>query len=444
MKKFTNVSNYQKKLAAIAVCGALAISGVSFSMSQADASTSAALIGMGKGADIALSDAGLKENQVNDLTAKYRTENGVSFYTVTFTSGSYTYEYRVNAVDGSILQADRNAVTQATENGTTTGNQTTTTKKITKAKAKSIALKHAGVSASKATFVTAKLDYEDGQQVYEIEFYSGNIEYDYEILASSGEILSFDKDIEGYSIPKETTSSKRITKAKAKSIALKHAGVSASKATFVKAKLDYEDGRRVYEIEFYSGNTEYDYEILASSGEILSFDKDIEGYSIPKETTSSKRITKAKAKSIALKHAGVSASKATFVKAKLDYEDGRRVYEIEFYSGNTEYDYEILASNGKIISYDKDIENYKIPRKNTSSSTYIGKAKAKSIALKDAGVSASSATFTKTKLDYEDGIRVYEIEFYTNSAEYEYEINAKTGKIRDMDVEHFDYDDDWD
>ena len=284
MKKFTNVSNYQKKLAAIAVCGALVISGVSFSMSQADASTSAALIGMGKGADIALSDAGLKENQVNDLTAKYRTENGLSFYTVTFTSGSYTYEYRVNAVDGSILQADRNAVTQETETGTTTGSQTTTTKKI----------------------------------------------------------------------------------------------------------------------------------------------------------------TKAKAKSIALKHAGVSASKATFVKAKLDYEDGRRVYEIEFYSGNTEYDYEILASNGKIISYDKDIENYKIPRKNTSSSTYIGKAKAKSIALKDAGVSASSATFTKTKLDYEDGIRVYEIEFYTNSAEYEYEINAKTGKIRDMDVEHFDYDDDWD
>ena len=284
MKKFTNVSNYQKKLAAIAVCGALVISGVSFSMSQADASTSAALIGMGKGADIALSDAGLKENQVNDLTAKYRTENGLSFYTVTFTSGSYTYEYRVNAVDGSILQADRNAVTQEAETGTTTGSQTTTTKKI----------------------------------------------------------------------------------------------------------------------------------------------------------------TKAKAKSIALKHAGVSASKATFVKAKLDYEDGRRVYEIEFYSGNTEYDYEILASNGKIISYDKDIENYEIPRKNTSSSTYIGKAKAKSIALKDAGVSASSATFTKTKLDYEDGIRVYEIEFYTNSAEYEYEINAKTGKIRDMDVEHFDYDDDWD
>lgn len=284
MKKFTNVSNYQKKLAAIAVCGALVISGVSFSMSQADASTSAALIGMGKGADIALSDAGLKENQVNDLTAKYRTENGLSFYTVTFTSGSYTYEYRVNAVDGSILQADRNAVTQETETGTTTGSQTTTAKKI----------------------------------------------------------------------------------------------------------------------------------------------------------------TKAKAKSIALKHAGVSASKATFVKAKLDYEDGRRVYEIEFYSGNTEYDYEILASNGKIISYDKDIENYKIPRKNTSSSTYIGKAKAKSIALKDAGVSASSATFTKTKLDYEDGIRVYEIEFYTNSAEYEYEISAKTGKIRDMDVEHFDYDDDWD
>ena len=233
---------------------------------------------------------------------------------------------------------------------------------------------------------------------------------------------------------------------KAKEIALEHAGLKSSDVTFIRAVLEYDDRNWEYDVEFYDADTytEYDYEILASSGEILSFDKDIEGYSIPKESTSSKRITKAKAKSIALKHAGVSASKATFVKAKLGYEDGRRVYEIEFYSGNTEYDYEILASNGKIISYDKDIENYKIPRKNTSSSTYIGKAKAKSIALKDAGVSASSAAFTKTKLDYEDGIRVYEIEFYTNSAEYEYEINAKTGKIRDMDVEHFDCDDDWD
>ena len=107
-------------------------------------------------------------------------------------------------------------------------------------------------------------------------------------------------------------------------------------------------------------------------------------------------------------------------------------------------------SNGEIISYDKDIENYSIPSKNsgssqTPSSNYIGVDKAKSIALKDAGLSSSSVTFTKAKLDREDGVRVYEIEFFTSDKEYEYEINASSGKIRDKDVEfNDDFDEEWD
>ena len=56
------------------------------------------------------------------------------------------------------------------------------------------------------------------------------------------------------------------------------------------------------------------------------------GYSIPAQ--SSADIGADRAKEIALDHAGVSASKATFVRAHLDYEDGRRVYDVEFYSGS--------------------------------------------------------------------------------------------------------------
>ena len=79
------------------------------------------------------------------------------------------------------------------------------------------------------------------------------------------------------------------------------------------------------------------------------------------------------------------------------------------------------------------------------SSKYIGVGKAKSIALKDAGVSASSVTFTKAKLDRDDGVAVYEIEFYSGDTEYEYEIDATSGAVRDRDSEHRDYDDDdWD
>ena len=55
-------------------------------------------------------------------------------------------------------------------------------------------------------------------------------------------------------------------------------------------------------------------------------------------------------------------------------------------------------------------------------------------------------TFTKAKLDREDGVRVYEIEFFTQDKEYEYEISATDGTIRSKDIERnddFDDDDDF-
>ena len=123
---------------------------------------------------------------------------------------------------------------------------------------------------------------------------------------------------------------------RAKEIALKDAGLSASQVSFVRAGLDWDNGRMEYEVEFWKDNVEYDYEIDAYTGTILHSDRDIEGYSIP--TQSSADIGADRAKEIALDHAGVSASKATFVRAHLDYEDGRRVYDVEFYSGSKEYD----------------------------------------------------------------------------------------------------------
>lgn len=244
-------------------------------------------------------------------------------------------------------------------------------------------------------------------------------------------------------------------------VALQDAGFKAENVSNLSAHYDTEDGTSVYEVSFTANGFEYEYIIKASNGKILEADRDAVKDSAPKdtkteqpaksETTSSgDGISLKEAKNIALKHAGISSSEATFVKAKKDYEDGIQVYEIEFYSGNTEYDYELRVSNGEIISYDKDIENYSIPSKNsgssqTPSSNYIGADKAKSIALKDAGLSSSSVTFTKAKLDREDGVRVYEIEFFTSDKEYEYEINASSGKIRDKDVEfNDDFDEEWD
>jgi hypothetical protein len=247
---------------------------------------------------------------------------------------------------------------------------------------------------------------------------------------------------------------------KAKAIALKDAKVSD--VTFVKAKLDTEDGVKVYDVEFYKGNVEYDYEIDAITGQIREKDLDIENYTIPQKKNKNKNsnnkayIGVDKAKKIALKDAGVSD--VIFVKVKLDYDDGVRVYDIEFYKDNVEYDYEIDATTGKIREKDWDIENYTIPQKkvapkkdNTQKQSQnqaqnqaqpqnysgdIGAERAKSIALSDAGVSGVS--FTKVKLDYEDGVKVYEVEFYKDNVEYDYEIDAATGSIRERSVEEDD------
>ena len=301
------------------------------------------------------------------------------------------------------------------------------------AKAREIALNHAGISASQATFVRSQFEYDDGRAVYDVDFWSGNKEYDYEIDAQSGAIVSYDFDIEGY-VPGSsggTQSSADIGAGKAKTIALNHAGVSASNAVFLHAKLDYDDGRAVYDVDFWSGNKEYDYEIDAQSGAIVSYDFDIEGY-VPGSsggTQSSADIGAGKAKTIALNHAGVSASNAVFLHAKLDYDDGRRTYEVEFYSGSKEYDYEIDAATGEILSYDFDAERYTAA---DSSGSYIGEARAKQIVEQRAG---TTGTYREFKLERDDGRMVYEGELRSGQTEYDFTIDASTGTILEWETD---------
>lgn len=179
MKKITTVLNSPTRIALFAACCVLLISIVAFTTIQAGAGVNAnKTLGMDKGVNIALNDAGLRAEDVSNLSAHYETEDGVPVYEVKFTAGGFSYEYQIKASDGTIIGADRDAAkktgvteTQTTDKNTQDGtsDNSTAAGKITKARAKELALAHAGVSASKATFVEAKLDYEDGVQVYEIE-----------------------------------------------------------------------------------------------------------------------------------------------------------------------------------------------------------------------------------------------------------------------------------
>ena len=66
------------------------------------------------------------------------------------------------------------------------------------------------------------------------------------------------------------------------------------------------------------------------------------------------RLTKEEAIAIALKDAGLAENQVTRLKAEFDYDDGRPEYDVEFKYDGWEYEYEIHAESGKILSYDKD------------------------------------------------------------------------------------------
>ena len=63
----------------------------------------------------------------------------------------------------------------------------------------------------------------------------------------------------------------------AKQAALDYAGVKASEATFTKAYKGYDDGREVFEIEFYANNTEYDMDVDVLTGRITDFSTEYHG-----------------------------------------------------------------------------------------------------------------------------------------------------------------------
>ena len=150
-------------------------------------------------------------------------------------------------------------------------------------------------------------------------------------------------------------------------------------------------------------------------------------------------IGEAKAQSIALAHAGVKESDTAYIICKLEYDNGFMEYDVEFYVGNMEYDYEINAKTGDVLSYDNDAEyNHTTQPPVSDANNYIGQEKAKSIALKDAGVSVSDIAYIKCEFDYDDGLAEYEVEWKIGKMEYEYTISALDGTIWERDTEYDD------
>lgn len=161
----------------------------------------------------------------------------------------------------------------------------------------------------------------------------------------------------------------------AESAALAHAGFTADQVTRLHTEVDYENGVKEFEVEFRSGDWEYDYTVSAETLEILKHQKEYDPpkqkavETVPAETkpaetkpadtkpAESKKISAAEAKSIALAHAGLTEAQVKGLRAEYDRDDGRPEYDVEFRVDHMEYEYEIHAETGKILSWDKEIDD---------------------------------------------------------------------------------------
>lgn len=148
-----------------------------------------------------------------------------------------------------------------------------------------------------------------------------------------------------------------ISAERARQLALDHAGVAVDDAVFLQTKLDRDGVRICYDVEFYCGNTEYDYDIDASTGAVVSFDHELENYTIHSSANaaspSNELISDEKAREVAL---GRAPAGTQVIKCKLDRDDGRYVYEVELRNGRTEYECDVNAVTGVILKWEVDYD----------------------------------------------------------------------------------------
>lgn len=342
-------------------------------------------VGMDAAKNAALADAGVSTTDAVFTTAELDDKNGTAYYELKFSDGTAEYEYDVDALTGVVIEGKKddaatgNTAIVSSGSGNAADISGTSTS-IDENKAKSIALADAGVQEADTAYLVVKPDYDNGTAVYDVEFYvaSTKLEYDYEIDAATGKIRGMDQDIEGYTPSStntnpatstnnntaansgstnnstatssgSTSTGTAVDEAKAKSIALNDAGVKEADTAYLKVKLDYDDGVKVYDVEFYAGGTEYDYEINAATGEIRSMDHDAEGYA-PTQTGSAK--SEADIQAIAL--AKVPGATASDLWMHLDHDDGRQVYEGSIYYNSMEYEFTIDAYSGAILEWDSE------------------------------------------------------------------------------------------
>ena len=329
----------------------------------------------------------------------------------------------------------------------------------------------AGVLPENAESVQTDFGFEKGKFVYDVDFRADGVRYEYTLDAKSGAVLERENEKltgnlpenqgEGQKVPEEDTQAPEIKEGSvpekkegnglapgmqegdepapengsvpadekpesgpeprmispedARSSALKHAGRGESDVEFEKTKFENEEGRMVYDVEFFSADGyEYDYEIDAYTGEVLE-----ESIELRQEADEGAEAARKAAEEAArqareaAEEAEKQAEEAAELERKAAEEAARQAREAERQAGET-------AREGGIISVEE----------------------AKKAALEKAGLTEDTVVFEKAKLERENGRAVYDVEFFIEGEKaYDYEIDARTGEIVSEETEPWEAED---
>ena len=316
--------NIRKKTgaAALGVLCMAALAGCQNQQSQT--AQTAEYIGIEAAKETALKSAGLTEDQADFSTAGLDSRDGTFFYQVNFEAEGMEYDYAIDAVTGVVIEENSVAADDGAE--------------------------AAGAAASEAETSGAAAD--DGAEAVGAaasrdaagDAASGAVQASGAAQASEAAQTS--------AAAQNASDSGMIGEEKAKEIALNHAGLAEDQTQRLWVKRDYDDGRSIYEVEFYGeGRDEYDYEIDAVTGEIVAFDTDLHDHgTAPSEGQS--QVSEEQVRQTVLERVPGASAENIFL--HLEWDDGRLEYEGELIYDNMEYEFKIDAYSGAVTEWEAE------------------------------------------------------------------------------------------
>ena len=295
--------------------------------------------------------------------------------------------------------------------------------------AKSIALEHAGVTQDSLIAVKITEDRDDGMDLYDVDFYTADRDYEYEIAKTSGQIMSIDTKIKDLSW--DTPSSASFTKEQAMKAVL--AKVPGATQDNLRMEAERDDGRILYDGEVVVSDRKYEFEIDAADGTFLEWNEQVfpaqaggqtgqtAADSQPASSGESQTPENA-ALQTAMADVGISRDAVLSVVVRPDRDDGRTRYDVEIYAVDADYEYELDETGTRIL--ERERETYDLSWNTPSGASFTKEQAIEAVLAKVPGATRDNL---RMKVDHDDGFLLYEGEVIFNDMEYDFEINTGDG-----------------